>query len=568
VGAGAAAVDVNTATDTVYTANTGSGYFNGNTVSVINGATCNGTKGAGCARAPRTVTVGSGASWLAVDQSTDTVYVSNNNDGTVSVINGARCNGRLGSGCSRRPPTVTTGASPQFVAVDHQLHTVFAVNNNDDTLSAIDASTCRGSLASGCAKPAPAQQATPDQGPGFNPFPNALALMPQTGTAYVLNVGGEDAMSVTSIRRCNATDTAGCRRPATEAQQGELLITADPATNTLYGGNLTKPQIDVINGATCHVGSPAGCAPVATIPVADPGANVGAIDPATHTLYAADSQSGKVYVINTVACNAGHTAGCAATPPTATIGPSPNAPVVNPATDTLYVSYGANADHVAVLDTAACNATSTSGCAQTPAVVNVGPGTFALAVSVITDTVYGPNAGMSFNGNTMSVINGATCNGTDHSGCGALAATVTVGAGPVSVAVNDHTHTVYVANNANGDSPGTVSVINGATCNGTEVAGCHGPFRVVATGDAPQGIAADTRTGMVYVADISDAAITIINGSRCNASVTTGCSATLPEQAVGSQPLDVAVNQHTGTVYVANIFDTGSLSILAARTGA
>ena len=80
------------------------------------------------------------------------------------------------------------------------------------------------------------------------------------------------------------------------------------------------------------------------------------------------------------------------------------------------------------------------------------------------------------------MINGATCNGTNHSGCGHLAATAKVGLGPSGIAVNDRTHTVYVANNANGDSPGTVSVINGATCNGTDTAGCHRRFPAMATG--------------------------------------------------------------------------------------
>ena len=80
------------------------------------------------------------------------------------------------------------------------------------------------------------------------------------------------------------------------------------------------------------------------------------------------------------------------------------------------------------------------------------------------------------------MINGATCNGTDHSGCGHLAATAKVGLDPFGAAVNDRTHTVYVTNNADGDSPGTVSVINGATCNGTHTTGCHRHFPTAATG--------------------------------------------------------------------------------------
>ena len=81
----------------------------------------------------------------------------------------------------------------------------------------------------------------------------------------------------------------------------------------------------MINGAACHAGQLAGCVPVAEIPMADPGANVGAIDQATHTLYAADS-SGTVAVIDTATCNADDTAGCAAHPLTISIGTFPACP--------------------------------------------------------------------------------------------------------------------------------------------------------------------------------------------------------------------------------------------------
>ena len=244
----------------------------------------------------------------------------------------------------------------------------------------------------------------------------------------------------------------------------EYLITVDPATNTLYAGNLNLPQIDVINGATCHVGDLSGCAPVATIPVKDPQANIkaGSIDQATHTLYASDPFSDTTSVINTAACNATHTAGCAHAARTITIGPGPGPPVLDPATRTLYIPYGKAANRVAVVNAATCNAMHTSGCGQVPAVVTVGNGTFDLAVSVKTDTVYAPATGApAFNGHTVAVINGATCNGTDHSGCGHLPPRPRR-ARSVGVAVNDRTHTVYVANNTLGDRPGTVSVINAA----------------------------------------------------------------------------------------------------------
>ena len=44
-------------------------------------------------------------------------------------------------------------------------------------------------------------------------------------------------------------------------------------------------------------------------------------------------------------------------------------------------------------------------------------------------------------GDTVSVINGATCNGTNTSGCAQIPATVTVGNAPRAVGVNPVTDT-------------------------------------------------------------------------------------------------------------------------------
>ena len=94
---------MNAATDTVYAANAGP-TGNGDTVSVINGATCNGSTGTGCGHKPATIRVGVNPFWDAVDQATDTVYVANYNDGTISVINGAACNATVTSGCGTHRP--------------------------------------------------------------------------------------------------------------------------------------------------------------------------------------------------------------------------------------------------------------------------------------------------------------------------------------------------------------------------------------------------------------------------------------------------------------------------------
>jgi DNA-binding beta-propeller fold protein YncE len=226
---------------------------------------------------------------------------------------------------------------------------------------------------------------------------------------------------------------------------------------------------------------------------------------------------------------------------------------------------------VSVINGRTCNGHTGRGCAVL-ATATVGANPFWVAVDQATNTVYTANhdgvisgQAAAFGGHgSVSVINGATCNGTNHSGCGHLAATATVGMGPFGVAVNDRTHTVYVANNANGDSPGTVSVINGATCNGTDTAGCRRHFPTMATGRAPLLVTADAHIGTVYVTDFESAAVTILNGSRCNATATGGCRKASREQAVGSGPFGIAVNDRTHTVYVANGYLPGTMSIFKA----
>jgi DNA-binding beta-propeller fold protein YncE len=174
---------------------------------------------------------------------------------------------------------------------------------------------------------------------------------------------------------------------------------------------------------------------------------------------------------------------------------------------------------------------------------------FAIGVSSDTDTVYAAVLGSNFLNDTVWVINGAICNASTFSGCGsAVVAKANVGRGPSAVTVDDSRHTVYIDNNADGDSPGTVSVINGATCNGSVTTSCPSAKPTVAVGRSPTGMAFDASRDRVYVADYSHAAVSIIDGSHCNAADTSGCG-TAPEQPVGSQPGFVWVNPKDGSVY-------------------
>jgi len=83
-------------------------------------------------------------------------------------------------------------------------------------------------------------------------------------------------------------------------------------------------------------------------------------------------------------------------------------------------------------------------------------------------------------------------------------------------------------------------------------------------GRSPSSVTTDSATGTVYVTDTSSAAISVINGTNCRAGATSGCRRLAPLQSVGSQPLGISVNQHTNTVYVTQLFQAGSMSILRA----
>ena len=85
------------------------------------------------------------------------------------------------------------------------------------------------------------------------------------------------------------------------------------------------------------------------------------------------------------------------------------------------------------------------------------------------------------------------------------------------MAVDDATNTVYVANNRSGFDPGTVSIINEATCNGTHVAGCAGPFPIVGVGRSPRMVEVDPTTDTVYVTDHGSADVSEVTGAICNA---------------------------------------------------
>lgn len=92
-------------------------------------------------------------------------------------------------------------------------------------------------------------------------------------------------------------------------------------------------------------------------------------------------------------------------------------------------------------------------------------------------------------------INGARCDGADHSGCDQKPAIAPAGFGALNIAINPATQLVYTTNL----QAASVSVINGAACNASHRAGCRAPQAEDAVGNYPFGIAVDPAAGTAYV---------------------------------------------------------------------
>jgi DNA-binding beta-propeller fold protein YncE len=619
VGLGPFGIFADDANHTVYVGNPGPTGSN-NTMSMINTLTCDGSHLAGCARQkPPMVPVGVGLQDFDVNQITHTVYVatvsgvaafdartcnamrlsscgqigrlkdlpvsavsvdSANNTiyaslfpftapgNTISAFDGRACNASDLGGCAAQKPGVVTVAPDLFfevafwLVVDAPLHTVYVVNQKDDTLSAVNTNVCNGRHLTACASLRPPTIHTGED-------PESVAVNLDTQTLYTANQVTND-VSVIDAARCNATITRGCRQPPPAiAMHGPGGSAADPAVHTIYV-TTGLHTVTMIDSRACNARRLAGCTrkpPRVRVGLGPVGV---AVNPRTHTVYVAGSGTpGTVTVLDDRTCNATTTTGCADARTLHVPGGGAFAVAVNPATDTIYVATiprsPGKPGTVSVFNGATCNASTTTGCGQAPDTALVGFDPMALAVNAATDTIYVANFAhkhLPFAGNTVSVIDGITCNATNTTGCAKAPQTITVGPAfttPIGVAVDQAADTIYVADLQNGEGSGTVSVINGATCNATVTRGCGKTPPTVAVGFGSNGIAFDPASRTVVVANIEDTSVSVINAATCNAAVTISCHQAQPRFPVGRAPSAVAIDPTAQTIYTSNGDNTVSI---------
>ena len=147
----------------------------------------------------------------------------------VDLINTARCNPQVTSGC-RVVATARVGTAPMAVAIDNQTGTVYVVNGTSNTVSVLNGARCNAHVTVGCGQPV----ATVKVGK----FPAAAVINPATQTLYVGNLGG-GTISVINAANCNARVTRGCGQPPRTVtdKDGPAWLDVDIATDTIYAAN-------------------------------------------------------------------------------------------------------------------------------------------------------------------------------------------------------------------------------------------------------------------------------------------------------------------------------------------
>lgn len=160
-------------------------------MSVINTLHCNAHDSSGCGQTPATISVGDGPRSVGIVFATNTVFVGNRNDLTVSVIDGSTCNGGDTTGCGQTPPAVLIGAFPdtggngnnvngRTIAIDQQKQLIFVPIAGDSDLAVLDGHACRAGHADACHVKIAKKRA--------GGFPVTAAVDESTDTVYVANL--------------------------------------------------------------------------------------------------------------------------------------------------------------------------------------------------------------------------------------------------------------------------------------------------------------------------------------------------------------------------------------------
>jgi DNA-binding beta-propeller fold protein YncE len=333
----------------VYVANQGD-----DTVSVIDASACNQHQLAGCNQTWQTAPVGGSPFRVSVNKTTNSIYVAGL-DGTVSIINGATCNAEINSSCNQAQPITAVGARPNDIAIDEGTNTIYVANRSSNTVSIIDGTHCQGSDASGCGQAWTA----------FNTanLPQSLFFDPRNRTLYVgsdVDTSGNDVVSIIDTTHCNNHDTTDCSAKAiVPVRDSPIAVNVLFDTNTIFVLNRFTMKVTIFDGSTCNATTVTGCptspppkVSIAAFPdaLSNPFANITTgrsvvIDQRKHTVFIPTLTDTDLVVLNGNSCRPDHLDGCTPKIANPRTGGTPNFAVVDPSSETVYV---ANLDELTI----------------------------------------------------------------------------------------------------------------------------------------------------------------------------------------------------------------------------
>lgn len=473
----------------------------------------------------KTVTVGNNPTGVAVNSVTNLVYVSNQGDNTVSVIQDGT---NIGSSIQ-----IPVGNHPYAVAVNPATNQIYVGNQGSNSVTVIDGAT---NTVSGAVT--------------VGALPNGIAVNPLTNTIYVANTGN-DVTVVDGSSNLTSVDVAGLQPSA---------VAVNLITNRAYvanRGNSTVTVIDEVTGVSTTV--PVGVQPSAIT-----------VNPVTN----------KVYVANYASFTATAIDGATNVATTIRTGPHPISLAVNPVTNMVYVANQGTAlknfidSSVTIID----GATNTAKNVPFGADPFVG-GALQL-VSVAVDPVFnqiyvvneGTAAGAFFDGGiymltgsdnltitqffpagpippvqpisvAVSPVDGhvfvADFGSNDvnvFDPFGTFLGDVNVGTQPFAVGVNPATNYAYITNSGSHN----VTAINGNLDPSTGL----NLFQTttINVGSNPTALAVNPVLNKIYVAGSASNTVTAIDG-------VSGATTTI---ATRIKPSGVALNSVTGKIYIAN----------------